>query len=88
MATGMFYLLVNLFINEKIEVQYVVILNDAFSNTITNLLAQLLDKLFRIGLISTLLGFLLVIVSNVIHNIRKYKDKKQIAEEKEEEDEC
>ena len=74
MTTGMFFVIVNVFINVKIKVQTIVILNDAISTTLRNILTELLNSINVYGYILLGVGLVLIVVSNLIHNLLKYGD--------------
>ena len=72
MSTGIFCLVTNIFINTKVKVQTILILNEETSFVIRNILQELLDKIKSYGYIMAVVGLLLIIISNLIHNIFKY----------------
>lgn len=71
-ASGVFFVIVNIFINMKIKVQTILILNDAISATLRNILTELLNSINSYGYIMLGLGLVLIIVSNLVHNVLKY----------------
>lgn len=71
-ASGVFFVIVNIFINMKIKVQTILILNDAISATLRNILTELLNSINSYGYITLGLGLVLIIVSNLVHNVLKY----------------
>ena len=71
-TTGAFLTIVNLFVNIKIKIQTIAILNDAVSDTLRNVLTSMLNMVMKNGYILLISGVLLIIVSNLIHNIKKY----------------
>lgn len=71
-TTGAFLTIVNLFVNIKIKIQTITILNDAVSDTLRNVLTSMLNMVMKNGYILLISGVLLIIVSNLIHNIKKY----------------
>ena len=72
MVSGMFFVIVNIFVNMKIKVQTILILNDAISNTLRNILTQLLNSINSYGYIMLGIGIIIIIASNLIHNKLKY----------------
>lgn len=71
-TTGAFLTIVNLFVNIKIKIQTITILNDAVSDTLRNVLTSMLNMVMNNEYILLISGVLLIIVSNLIHNIKKY----------------
>ena len=71
-TTGAFLTIVNLFVNIKIKIQTIAILNDAVSDTLRNVLTSMLNMVMKNEYILLISGVLLIIVSNLIHNIKKY----------------
>lgn len=69
--TGMILLIINFFINRNVNVQIITILNNAVSDVIRNILNEILSTLFR-GIILAVIGIILIIGANLLHNIRKY----------------
>ncbi len=71
--TGFFMIIVNIFINSKIKIETILILNEAISNIIKNILNQILQnaKIYAYSMIAVGIG--LTIVSNFIHNKLKYR---------------
>lgn len=73
-TTGIFFIIVNIFINMKIKVQTILILNDAISDTLRNILTELLNSINGYGYIMLGVGLVFIIVSNLIHNMLKHGD--------------
>lgn len=71
-TTGTFLVIVNLFINSKVKVQTITILNDAISDTVRSVLAEILHMIMNNGSIMLISGILLIIIPNLIHNLKKY----------------
>lgn len=71
-TTGTFLVIVNLFINSKVKVQTITILNDAISDTVRSVLADILHMIMNNGSIMLITGILLIIIPNLIHNLKKY----------------
>lgn len=76
-TTGLFLVIVNLFINSKIKIQTIVILNDAVSETLKSILTQILNIVMKNGCIMLVSGVILIVMSNLVHNIKKYGTKKE-----------
>ena len=73
-SSGLFFLIANIFINSKINVQTITILNDAFSFTLRDILGEVLNTVKTNGLYLLISGIILIIVPNLIHNFFKYKN--------------
>ena len=71
-TTGTFLVIVNLFINSKVKVQTITILNDAISDTVRSVLADILHMIMNNGSIMLISGILLIIIPILIHNLKKY----------------
>lgn len=71
-TTGTFLVIVNLFINSKVKVQTITILNDAISDTVRSVLAEILHMIMNNGSIMLISGILLIIIPILIHNLKKY----------------
>lgn len=71
-TTGTFLVIVNLFINSKVKIQTITILNDAISDTVRSVLADILHMIMNNGSIMLISGILLIIIPNLIHNLKKY----------------
>lgn len=77
-SSGLFLIIVNTFINNKINVQTITILNDSFSFTIREIIEATLNMVKSNGTNLFLGGILLIVIPNLIHNIIKYHNKNQI----------
>lgn len=66
-ANGIFYIIVNLFINSKIKIENLLILNNSISEVIRKIITDIFDKIMNYGLILLVCGFILIIVSNAIN---------------------
>lgn len=73
-SASILFIMVNIFINMRIKVQTILILNDAVSTTLRNILVELLNTISSYGYIMLGIGLVFIIVSNLIHNILKYGD--------------
>ncbi len=73
-SSGLFLVIVNLFINQGIKVQHITILNDGMSIVIRNILLEMLNSIMLYGCILIGIGFVSIVGTNLIHNIRKYKN--------------
>ena len=70
--TGMILLIINFFINRNVNVQIITILNNAVSDVIRNILNEILSNTLFRGIILAVIGIILIIGANLLHNIRKY----------------
>ena len=78
---GLIVLVSNIFINIKIKVQAILILNDAISEVIRNILSEILNSSLIIALFTLIFGIAMIIIPNLIHNIKKYGKLKSKDEE-------
>ena len=76
--TGISLLIVNIFINTKIKIQTITILNDAISEALRKILTENLSLTFKYGIITLILGIVMIILPNLIHNFKKYGKLKEI----------
>lgn len=72
MSTGMFFIVINLFINSKISIKNIVILNNAFSEFIVAVLQNTLGKMMIYGWILFIIGILITVLPAVVHYKLKY----------------
>ena len=72
-ATGLFFIIVNIFVNIKVNIQTITLLNDAFSFTLREILDTIFGKVLGTGLLTFFGGLVLIIVSNLAHNFFKYR---------------
>lgn len=73
LASGAFLAIINIFIISNIQVQNISILNDAFTILLTTILNEILQNIVRYSIVLIVVGICLTIISNLLHNIRKYK---------------
>lgn len=73
LSTGVLFELVNWYINTKIKIQTITIFNDTISETVRNILQEILGKIQRQGIILLVLGIVLIIIPVMIHYFSKYK---------------
>ena len=74
-------LISNIFINIKIKVQTILILNDAISEVLRNILIEILNSSLTIALFALIFGIIMIIIPNLIHNYKKYGKLKSKDEE-------
>ena len=60
----------------KIKIQTITIFNDTISETVRNILQEILGKIQGQGIILLVLGIVLIIIPVMIHYFSKYKLKK------------
>lgn len=72
LSSGVILLAVNFYVNSKIKIQSITVLNNAFSSVIRSTVEEIFNNIFNFGCIMTIIGVILIIVSNLVHNIRKY----------------
>lgn len=73
LSTGVLFELVNWYINTKIKIQTITIFNDTISETVRNILQEILGKIQGEGIILLVLGIVLIIIPVMIHYFSKYK---------------
>ena len=66
LSSGLFYVFCNIIINNKVDVQNIKILNDAFSQALTNIIADILATVANYGYIFAIVGLIAIIVGNTI----------------------
>ena len=73
LASGIILIAVNIYINVKIKIKYIAILNEAISVVIRNIASDILSNILLYGMVLSVAGVSIVILSNLLHNIYKYK---------------
>ena len=73
-GSGLFYIFVNMFVNSKIKIENIVILNDAISITLRNVLTNILNTINQYGWVFFGIGIALIVIGNILNN-RKAKNK-------------
>ncbi|MFR2571387.1 MAG: hypothetical protein ACLS90_06820 [Clostridia bacterium] len=73
LSTGVLFEWVNWYINTKIKIQTITIFNDTISETVRNILQEILGKIQGQGIILLVLGIVLIIIPVMIHYFSKYK---------------
>lgn len=76
LASGTFFAITNWYITAKIKIQTITILNDAISETIRNILQELLNSVKNKASILILLGVFAIIISNLVYYYQKDKKEK------------
>ena len=72
LASGIIMLIINNYINSKIKIDSIIIFNDAFSDALISILEEIMNNIIVLGCSLSILGAILIIVSNLIHNIKRY----------------
>jgi hypothetical protein len=75
-STGIFYIIINLFINSKINVQNIVILNNAISETVRTTITDILNVIMKNGVVVLGCGIIIILLSNIMNNLILNKHKK------------
>ncbi len=73
LATGVILAIINAYINLKVKVQYITVLNDQISAIIRNVSSNIMSVILKYGITCIISGLLLIIIANFWHNIIKYK---------------
>lgn len=74
-ATGILLMITNLFINTKIKIQTIIILNNAISKILKNILTEILNIMARNGTYLLAFGIILIFFANLIYNIKETRTK-------------
>ena len=72
-ASGLGLMVINIYINAKIKVQHLSILNDIISTIVRNIAQDVLGSILKYGILLIIVGLITSIVTNFVHNIIKYK---------------
>ena len=72
-ASGLGLMVINIYINAKIKVQHLSILNDIISTIVRNIAQDVLGSILKYGILLVIVGLITSIVTNFVHNIIKYK---------------
>lgn len=82
LASGSILTIINIYINSKVKVQNLLILNDAISEVIQNISKAILDNILKYGLLFIIGGLGLIFVPTLIHYFNNYKNEENKPEEK------
>ena len=74
-SSGIFNIILNIFINTRIKIDTITILNKSLSNTLHVILNDLVNKIMVYGGITLAVGIIIIILGNLLDSI-KYKDNK------------
>lgn len=70
-ASGALLTFINIFINNKIDIKNLSVLNDAISNTLKGIAFDILTKISRTGFLFMVLGLIIIIIFNCAKNLIK-----------------
>ena len=70
---GLFFIIMNIFVNVKVNIQTITILNEAFSFVIREIFGTIFGQVLGKGLLMFFGGFGLIFISNLVHNYFKYR---------------
>lgn len=75
-VSGLICIIIDQFINSKVNIQGITILNDAISVVLRNILTDVMNKIMSYGCILLAAGIILIIVFALIKSLRKIKREK------------
>ena len=78
LASGVFYIFVNILVNAKVKIDTITILNDAISITLRDVIYSVLNQLTTYGYILLGVGFGVILVFNVFNGIKNSKTTENI----------
>jgi len=70
-STGILMIITNLFINAKIKIQTITILNNSISEILRNILTEIFNIMSKNGAYLLAIGIILMFLANLIHNIKE-----------------
>lgn len=73
LGSGIFGIIVNVYIKSNVRINYITILNDAVSDVIRNILNDILSRELIYSIFLSIIGLIVIIIANFIHNVFKYK---------------
>lgn len=73
LASGMFFMFTNIFINLKIGIKNITVLNVSISEVLRNILQEFLSMIMKYGIIMLVTGIVAIVVSILIHNLKNKK---------------
>lgn len=74
-STGTLMIITNLFINSKIKIQTITILNNSISEILRNILTEIFNIISKNGVYLLSFGIILMFLTNLIYNIRETRTK-------------
>ena len=72
-ASGLVLTIINIYINTKVKVQYIAVLNDIISAVVSNIATDILANILKYGILLFVVGLILSIIANFVHNTTKYR---------------
>lgn len=81
LAAGIFLIICNIYITSNLDIKYLTIFNDPISDIVRNVVGDIFANILKDGIILTILGVVLIFVSNIGHNISKYRLKSDSQQE-------
>ena len=78
LVSGIFYNFVNILVNAKVKIDTNTILNDAISITLRDVLNSVLGLLTTYGYILLGVGFVVILVFNILNGIKNRKTSENI----------
>ena len=75
MSSSIFMIIVNIYINTRIKIANIVILNEAISVVVRNVMNNILDTVKTQGIIFLIIGLLMIIVGNAIVSLKDKNNK-------------
>lgn len=75
MSSSIFMIIVNIYINTKIKIANIVILNEAISVVVRNVMNNILDTVKTQGIIFLIIGLLMIILGNAIVSLKDKNNK-------------
>lgn len=76
LSSGILFEITNWYITSKIKIQTITILNDAISDTVRNILQEIMNTVKNEAVILTLIGIILIIIPSLIHYYKNSKEEK------------
>ena len=73
LASGVFFTFINIYINIKVNVQAITVLNEAFSFTLREVIETILNQISQKGIIFIIIGLLFILIPTSIHTYIKNK---------------
>lgn len=74
-SSGIFYTIVQVFINKKINIETITILNGAISDLLRTILKNIVQTLLNYGIILLITGVILILIGNLV-NSKKFNEEK------------
>lgn len=74
-STGILMIITNLFVNAKINIQTITILNNPISEILRNILTEVFNVMAKNGAYLLTVGIILMFLANLIHNLKETRTK-------------